>query len=350
MTKPNAKSQGKYERLTETFKEARNLLIIMQDHPDPDAVACAAALRRLANNRKIPCWIVHGGMVGRSENRALVKYLDLTLRRLDEVSLDSFDRIALVDTQPGTGNNPLPEDVEPAIVIDHHPIHKPTRSVGFTDIRSSYGATATILCEYLQAADIEPEPPLATALLYGIISDTQDLGRRARKADLEAYFYLSQRANMRMLSEIQHGPLPKPYYRHLYTALDNARIFGQCIVTHLGSIDIPDLTGEIADLFVRHEDAEWCLCTGVVEHRLLLSLRARAGGRKNAGHVISRLVGSRGTGGGHHYLAGGQITLESDTKTEVEEILKYLLRRMKKILHKEDSRAVPLITQPNPPR
>lgn len=326
------------------------MLIIMQDHPDPDAVASAAALRRIANQRKIPCWIVHGGMVGRTENRSLVKYLDLKLRRLDQVNLDSFDRIALVDTQPGTGNNPLPQNVEADIVIDHHPIHSTTRSVGFTDIRSSYGATATILCEYLQVAEIEPEPPLATALLYGIISDTQDLGRRARKVDLESYFYLSQRANMRMLSGIQHGPLPKPYYRHLYTALDNASMFGNCIMTHLGSLDIPDSTGEIADLLVRHEEVEWCLCTGVFEHQLLLSLRAHPGGHKNAGHVIAKLVGSRGTGGGHHYLAGGQIELQSETKAELEELLQFLLRRMKKLLHKEKSHAMPLISHPNPPR
>lgn len=348
--KQETKSQKKYARLIETVEGASSLVIIMQDHPDPDAVASGAALRRIVNQHGVVCSMVHGGMVGRSENRALVNYLDLNLRRLDEVNLESFDLIALVDTQPGTGNNPLPDDVEPDIVIDHHPIHGPTRSVRFTDIRSGYGATSSILSEYLQAAGIEPAPPLATALLYGIISDTQDLGRRARKADLDAYFHVSQFANLRMLSEIQHGPLPDDYYRHLYTALENARMFGKCVITHLGSIDTPDLTGEIADLLVRHESAEWCLCTGVIDHRLLLSLRARAGGQKNAGHVIKRLVGREGTGGGHHYLAGGQIKLQSQTKKEIEELHALLLRRLKKILHKEDSRARALVTHPNPPR
>ena len=40
--------------------------------------------------------------------------------------------------------------------------------VPFTDIRSGYGATSTILTEYLEACEADVSQRLATALLYGI--------------------------------------------------------------------------------------------------------------------------------------------------------------------------------------
>ena len=152
------------------------MLIVMQDNPDPDSIASAVALRSLANELGgVRCTIAHGGTVGRSENQELVHYLELTLRSFRDVNRVRFEMIALVDTQPGTGSNSLLADALPDIVIDHHPVRRLRRSVRFTDIRSSYGATSTILWEYLVAAEITPDKPLATAVLYGILSDTQNL-------------------------------------------------------------------------------------------------------------------------------------------------------------------------------
>jgi nanoRNase/pAp phosphatase (c-di-AMP/oligoRNAs hydrolase) len=328
-----SRSAAKLTKLTELFESRNSLLIVMQDHPDPDAVASATALRRLANRSNVSCSMICSGMVGRSENRALIDYLGLNLRTLDEVEAEGFDLIALVDTQPQTGNNPLPASLEPDIVIDHHPIHKATRSVAFTDIRSSYGATSSILCEYIQAAGIQPDTPLATALLYGIRSDTQDLGRQARKPDFDAHYFLYHYANLRMLAQIQHGPLSHDYYQLLHGALDSAKIVGNAIFTHLGRVNNPDMTGEIADLLVRHEDVQWCLCTGVSKDSLLLSLRARDV-KKDAGTVMHHIVSGRGTGGGHNRLAGGQISLTSSTANdEIAELEEWVFMRFRAALH-----------------
>ncbi|MBP8911062.1 MAG: DHH family phosphoesterase, partial [Phycisphaerae bacterium] len=217
------KTGSKLQRLTELLVGKTYLLIGMQDSPDPDSLAAAVALRKLANNLgNLQCSIVCCGAVGRGENRALVKYLGLNLRCYAELAYDKYDLVAMVDTQPGTGNNSLPEGVLPDIVIDHHPIRRLTRTVEFTDIRSSYGATSTILVEYLIEAGITPETPLATALLYGIRSDTQDLGREASRADIDAIEFLYPFANNRMIGEIQRGKVPRVYYQMLADALKNA--------------------------------------------------------------------------------------------------------------------------------
>jgi len=185
-------------RLSAVLDGARSMLIIVQNTPDPDAIAAAAALRELANERhEIACSVGHSGAVWRAENLALLRYLNLKTRTLADLDLERFDRLAMVDAQPGAGNVSFDSAIRLDVVIDHHPIRQETRSARFTDIRSRYGATSTILFEYLRAAKIEIPIPVATAMVYGIRSDTQDLGRESTKADLEAFLNLYPRASPR---------------------------------------------------------------------------------------------------------------------------------------------------------
>lgn len=308
------RTKQKVAQLGEVLKDTQTLAIVMQNYPDPDAIASAAALRAIAHQvGGVRTTLASGGVAGRAENRALLQYLRIPCHRTMEVEFERFDRVALVDTQPCTGNNALPSEVQPHIVIDHHPIQKATRQAAFTDVRSGYGATSTILHEYLRAMGTEIDKQLATALLYGIRSDTQDLGREAAQADIRAIQRLTPLANLRMLSAIQYSCTPRSYFRMLQSALEHAQVHGPAIVSCLGQIDIPDITGEIADLFLRDEDATWALCYGFYKQQLLLSLRT-SDADGDAGAVMRRLVLGRGTGGGHHTMAGGQIVLREDDK------------------------------------
>ncbi|HNS20049.1 MAG TPA: DHH family phosphoesterase [Sedimentisphaerales bacterium] len=321
------KTRSKLRRLTELLTGKVYLLIAMQDNPDPDSLAAAVALRRLAKSLgTLQCSIACGGTVGRGENRALVKYLDLNLRRYGEIDYGKYDLVAMVDTQPGAGNNSLHEGVLPDIVIDHHPIRRRTRTVAFTDVRSGYGATSTILVEYLIEAGITPETPLATALLYGIRSDTQDLGREASRLDIEAIEFLYPLANNRMLGAIQRGKVPRGYYQMLADALRNARVLGPAIITELGDIDNPDMIAEVADLLLRADETSWTMCTGCWDGKLLISLRT-SDESNLAGKVMKHMVGRKGTGGGHPTYAGGQIPLAKGTKAEREAIEKAVEER-----------------------
>ncbi|MCU0918012.1 MAG: DHH family phosphoesterase [Planctomycetes bacterium] len=321
------KTSAKLQKLTELLTGKAYLLVVVQDSPDPDSLAAAVALRRLAKGlANLQCSLAYGGTVGRGENRALVKYLSLNLRPCSEIDYDKFDLIALVDTQPGTGNNSLPETVLPEIVIDHHPIRRQTRMVPFTDIRSGYGATATILVEYLIEAGITPDTPLATALLYGIRSDTQDLGREAGRPDIEAIEFLYPFANKRMLSIIQRGKVPRIYYQMLADALRNARVQGPAIITELGDVDNPDMIAEVADLLLREDETTWTMCTGCWNDKLLISIRTSEESNL-AEKVMRHMVARRGTGGGHLTYAGGQIPLIEGTKQERERLEKQIERR-----------------------
>jgi nanoRNase/pAp phosphatase (c-di-AMP/oligoRNAs hydrolase) len=328
--RPSAKTRAKLQKLHDTLRGRQSLLIVLQDFPDPDALASAVALRQVAHAAsEINCSFVHGGAVGRAENAALANYLGINLRRPDEVEFGAYDAIAMVDTQPGTGNNSLPAGVIPQVVIDHHPLRKASRSVAFTDIRGNLGATSTILCQYLIAAGIEPEPSLATALLYGIRTDTQDLGRAARRADIQAYQYLYLRANLRMLAQMQYGALPSEYYQLLYEALHNAVVYGKCIYANIGRIENADMMGEVADILVRRHGAEWCLCVGIVDGVMRASLRTRLA-EVDAGKTMRRMLEGHGTGGGHQRIAGGQLPLADDNPRHTARLERLLISRFQK--------------------
>jgi nanoRNase/pAp phosphatase (c-di-AMP/oligoRNAs hydrolase) len=316
------KTKQKLEKLLELLRPKKSLLIVMQDNPDPDAIAAAAALRRIANVAgEVSCSITYGGIIGRSENRALASYLGLNFRPIEEVEIDRYDATALVDTQPQTGNNSLPESVLPDIVLDHHPLRPETRRVPFTDVRSKYGALSTILFEYLSEAGIEPDPPLATALLYGIRTDTQDLGHEAIQADVSALEVLYPLANTRMLSAIQRWKVTPVYFQTISRCLDNARVQGPCLHTCLGHVDNPDLVAEMADLFLRLEGIEWSLACGRYLDKIWVSVRTSQTALR-AEDVMKGIMGGLGTGGGHDLLAGGQVLLEKGSQAEQRAVQK----------------------------
>ena len=341
---PVPESRQKLKKLIKVLGHDKAVLIVLQDYPDPDAIASASALKELARNlRNASCSIACAGLVGRAENRALVRYLGLNLLVMTEQDPAAYDRIALVDTQPGTGNNALPKDVVPSIVIDHHPIRRSTRRSAFHDIRGRYGATSTILFEYLEEAGIEPSIPMATALLYGIRSDTNDLGRETTQADIDAFVSLYPVANKRMLGRIVMEQLPREYFKLLALSLTNARTYGRCILTALGKIDNPDMIGEVADLLLRDEESTWALAYGIHEERVLLSLRISEVDA-NAGQVMHRLVGRKGTGGGHDAMAGGQIPLRKGTGREIAGVESTIVERLLRLAGEPSVRARRLIS------
>jgi nanoRNase/pAp phosphatase (c-di-AMP/oligoRNAs hydrolase) len=348
-------TRSKLKKLKSLWARGESLLIVMQNNPDPDAIAAACALREVAiRTAGLNCRFAYGGTIGRAENRELVHYLGFAFYPFAKISHEKSDLVALVDTQPESGNNPLPEGVQPDIIIDHHPATKASRGVAFTDIRESYGATSTILWEYLCEAKITPEMPLATAMLYGIRSDTQDLGRESTQADIEAIESLYPLANKRMLSQIQRGRVPTDYYQMLMTALTHTKLYSHCLICNIGNIDNSDMIGEVADLLLRHEDVDWVMCYGYCSDpqsscagQLLISFRTQDSSL-DAGDIARSVLDKLGTGGGHASMAGGQISLPAarhrkPKRTRIEGLIR---SRFLKALRIRTRKGRPLVNIP----
>jgi nanoRNase/pAp phosphatase (c-di-AMP/oligoRNAs hydrolase) len=312
---------NKFSHLREALGSCTELLITPHNDPDPDAIAAAVGLQYLVKEMfGIESKIRYQGLIGRAENKALVRYLNQPLKRfnLKETFLDV--PIALVDTQPGAGNNPLPKGVHARIVIDHHLRKDSLSQVKFVDVRPELGASATIITEYLKAADLPIPTPIATALFYGVQTDTMGLGRGASPEDTAAYFYLQPKIDVEALVQIKRAQVPATYFYSLNAALEATYIYDDLVVSYLGNMSYPDLGAEIADLLWRLKGAKWVVCIGVFENELILSVRSRSQ-RIGAGILVQHIVGDLGASGGHGTMAGGQIELQHRDPIQLSERL-----------------------------
>jgi nanoRNase/pAp phosphatase (c-di-AMP/oligoRNAs hydrolase) len=326
-----------FARLTEQVHRGRGgrWLVLTHDNPDPDALASALILTRVlrsAFQQKVTT--AYGGIIGRAENREMFKSLRLRFSHIRHLNLKRYQHFALVDTQPKSGNNQLPARVTPDIVIDHHPLRATTQNGPFYDIRPKYGATATILAEYLAASGVRPTHSIATALIYAIRSETQDFAREYAGPDKAVYDCFFPQANHRLLARIQSPRLPLTYFSNLHDALEHLESVDTLILTHLGPVEQPDIVPEIADLLLRMEGKTWSLCTGRFNDRLYLSIRT-TNPRAEAGALMHRLLGRRGKGGGHGMIAGGWVDLskmpaEADRRKLQRELGIRLARELKK--------------------
>ncbi len=322
---------GKAAQLVEVLGSARRVVILPHDNPDPDALACAAALRTLIQQRLKGRSVVvaAGGIVARAENRALLAHLDITLVSPREC-LDGFKGpVVLVDTQPGRKNNSLPTGVTPAAVIDHHPDWGTNEGVPFVDLRENYGATSTILTEYLQEAEVGIEPRVATALFYGISSETRQLGRETKPADIVASQFLYPYVNKRILSEIEHPPLPRAYFSLIGRAIRGAVLYGDVVVARVESVPYPDAVAELADFFVRLDEANWAICLAPYRGYVYVSIRTTQPDA-SAGQLLASILPPGGAGG-HGMIAGGRIRAPRARWREAASgIVKELLARLEK--------------------
>jgi nanoRNase/pAp phosphatase (c-di-AMP/oligoRNAs hydrolase) len=307
-------TRGALGSLLQVLDRPGPLIILPHDNPDPDALASAAALKFLvARLLKKEAHIALGGIVGRAENRAMLTYLNIALVPVSDVSFDGATQVALVDTQPGRPNNSLPDGIVPTAVIDHHPAYAQYPGVPVLDLRDAYGATSTILTEYLQESKLVPESKIATALFYGISAETQDLGREATPADVDAAHFLYGYANKRRLAKIENARVPREYFRVFRQAIESATLYDTVVVSLLGEVQYPDMVAEVADFLLRLDQVTWAVAVGTFESCLHVSVRT-TDRDVNAGDLLQRVLGSK-SAGGHDQIAGGRVVVGDDPMT-----------------------------------
>jgi nanoRNase/pAp phosphatase (c-di-AMP/oligoRNAs hydrolase) len=293
--------QGALERI----RDRGPLLILPHDNPDPDAIAAALGLQRLVDTVGCAATIGFGGIIGRAENRALVHELGVALQPVSQLDPARFPLIALVDTQPGTGNNSLPAGRRADVVIDHHPARPDSLTAPWCDIRDS-GASSALVYDYLRRCAVPIDSRLATAFLYAIKSETRDLGREADASLRAIYLEVFALADHARLHAISHPKLGREHFVAVDRALHAAEVRGPLVTANLGTLDYPDLVAEVADLLLAFDRARWVLCVGQHAGTVYLSIRTDVAGAR-AGELIRRLIGKHGAGGGHGMIAGGRM-------------------------------------------
>lgn len=318
------------DAVLQAIRAGTRFLVQAHNNPDPDSIACAMAIRHLVKlHTGKDAVIAFGGVVGRSENRAMVRQLAVPMVPGALIDYAAYDFSAVCDTQPGTNHTSFPDGFVPTVVIDHHPARPESKRSAVVIVEPNYGATSTIVAEMLLAGGVAIPPELATALYYAIRTETQELARDTSDADVEMYRALEELSDRRVLSRIEAGRVPREYFAEVRAAIDGARLHGDVLVSDLGAVSVPDMVAEMADFLLRLEGARWSCVLGEYRSTLYVSLRT-GDPDAHAGELIRKVIAGMGSGGGHPSMAGGQVPLSgflpeeklAAKRTFVEEMLR----------------------------
>ncbi|MFO0888582.1 MAG: DHH family phosphoesterase [Isosphaeraceae bacterium] len=318
--------QTRSERLLAALDPYGKVALVSHVNPDPDSLASMLGVRRLveACRPSKPVILTVDGMIARAENRAMVDLIPIPLVPVESVSFDPETAVVMVDSQPFTGRRQS-EAAAPQFVIDHHDTGGDLNGVAFRDIRTHLGATSTMITGYLIEQRVLVSPELATALLYGIESETTGYPRESSTLDDGAMVWLFPRADKDLLARIRNPKLPQSHFATFQNALVNAFLYRDVIVTWCGEVSQPDIIAEVADFFIRFDRVNWVLSMGLFAGGLKLSLRAAGLGGKS-GEVLRQVVGELGNAGGHDKRAGGLIPLTS--LPDVDSVRRTVRRRL----------------------
>jgi nanoRNase/pAp phosphatase (c-di-AMP/oligoRNAs hydrolase) len=242
----------------------------------------------------------------------MIRLLGVNLVPFDDIQVDQFSRVVLVDSQPD--HNEIMSNLDVDVIIDHHP--DSGCKAPFVDIRPQYGATSTILTEYLRSAKIQPSTKLATGLYHGIKTDTNDFKGRTQIEDVRAFQYLFRYANIHLALKIEQADLRFDLLKYFKVALQNMRRRKGKVYVHLGNVVNPDVCVLIADFFMRINTVTWSIVSGICEKKLTIIFR-NDGIRKNAGKVAKEGFGMLGNAGGHKNMARAEIAI-GDLKDRVD--------------------------------
>ena len=296
-------------RFYDLFSGDDHILIVI--NADPDSISSAMAVKRLLWRRVANITISNINIIKRADNLAMIRLLNVSLVHIDEIDEKSFNRFIMLDSQPDHHEAFARFNFD--VIIDHHP---ETDVKGpFIDIRPKYGATATIMTEYLRAAKIKPAAKLATGLFYAIKADTSNFERQTLIEDIRAFQFLFRHINIHLARRIEQADLKLEFLKYFVSAIQSMHRRRNKIYVYLGSVINPDICVLIADFFMRIDSINWSIVSGIYEKKLIVIFR-NDGLRRNAGNVAKLSFGHIGSAGGHKSMARSEISV-----TDIKELV-----------------------------
>ncbi len=298
------------DELYELLAGGSELTIVCHNNPDPDCLASALGLGRIAAAAGIDeRHILYSGEISHQQNRAFVNVLDIDLEPFDSDVIEhreSDSLLAFVDHSVPGANNRVPEGTTIDIVIDHHPVDE--IDARFVDHREDIGAAATIVTEYVRALDVEADSVLATALLFAIRRETLNFLRGATSAEYDAAGFLHDHADLEMLHQLSTPSITGKTLDAIATAITNRKTSSSVLISHVGRTTERDALPQAADYLATLEGVETVIVFGIVNESVHFSARS-PDPRIHVGNVLKAAFEDVGSAGGHHDMAGGEIPL-----------------------------------------
>ncbi|WP_323171107.1 DHHA1 domain-containing protein [Natrialba sp. PRR66] len=303
-------------RFQSVLAEYDDVTVLMHPNPDPDAMACAMAVDAIADAVDTDTTLQFPGEIRHQENRAFRTVLGLDLDQIASSSALASEAVVLVDHNTARGFTGA-QTVEPVAVVDHHPGNG--TGTNFTDVRTDYGAAATLLVEYLDdlgaGTDDDTDPDfsaeLATGLLYGIQSDTNHLTNGCSRAEFEACGTLFGELDEDLLERIANPQVSDDVLQIKATAITEKRVEGSFAVCDVGAVSNTDAIPQAADELMQLEGVTAVVVYGENDGTIHLSGRSRDD-RVHMGETLRYAVSDipMANAGGHARMGGGQLSVE----------------------------------------
>ncbi|WP_394350907.1 DHH family phosphoesterase [Salinirussus salinus] len=310
------------ERFADLVGGFEEVTVLMHPNPDPDAMSCALAVKHLAESGDTEATLQYPGQIRHQENRAFETVLDASFERIDSASDLDDGEVVLVDHNEPRGFSGA-ERVDPVAVVDHHPGGGEGRE--FTDVRTDNGSCASIFAEYFRETDWEPadpeengeaeegelSPAVATGLLYGIQSDTNQLTKGCSPAEFDAARYLYPGVDEDHLDRIANPEVDAEVLEVKATAITEREVRNAFAVSDVGTVSNVDAIPQAADELLRLEGVTAVVVLGDKDGQIHLSGRSRDD-RVHMGKALSAVVEDvpMGGAGGHARMGGGQLSIE----------------------------------------
>lgn len=295
----------KLDTLVELLRQAPDE-VFLQPHnvPDPDAIASCLGLHYLLEARGIKTAIVYDRNVEKANSLKMLELFNVPMKLASDVhTLGEEDWAVLVDAQKGNANiTDLATDEVAA--IDHHE-DMGDKGYRFSDIRPNVGSCAAIIAEYFFENRINPPPRLATALLYGIFMDTDNLTRGARTLDIDMFYRLYSIADLTIINELRGNELAQEDLGLYADAFKTVEIYDDAGFLSLESLN-DSLLGAAGDIVVSVSGVNVVVAYSKRTSGVKLSVRSILPAIR-ANELVRSIVEGVGFGGGHFHMAGGFI-------------------------------------------
>ena len=303
-------NQTKLDVLVDILKDAPDEVFIQPHNvPDPDAIAASLGLYYLLSQRGIKkLGIVYDKEIEKANSLRMLEMFKVPiLQAADALTLGTEDWTVLVDTQKGNANTTdLPSD--DVAVIDHHEFCG-DKGYRFMDIRPTAGSCSAIIADWFFENNIEPPRGIATALLYGIFMDTDNLTRGASDFDINMFYRLYSLSDIEMIVELKGNELSIEDLDLYAEAFKTVETYDELAFLRLRNVN-DSLLGAAGDIVISVAGINIVIAYAARENGIKLSVRSTCE-KVKANDLVRYLVEGVGVGGGHDNMAGGFIPKEN---------------------------------------
>lgn len=281
-------------------------VVYIQTHnyPDPDAMASAYGLQVFLKYHDINSTLCYDGTIEKLNTKRMIDVFEFQIYNIKDIpDMKEEDYIITVDAQKYNANiTDFPGDE--VACIDHHPT--------FIDCEYKYkdvrivGACSTLIAQYYKESNTPMDSNTATALLYGMRVDTNNLSRGVTELDIEMYGYLYPYLDETKMAAVNSSSMELADLQAYGAAISNIKVFNNIGFAEI-PFDCPDaLVAMVSDFILDLNVVEFSVVFATREDGLKFSVRSELASL-DAGRIVKKALDGIGSGGGHALMAGGFV-------------------------------------------